>query len=188
MLLIVTIGLTAWTAMRGEDSKTTAEIVVVNKLTKSTIQHKSAQVKDVSSDTYPSLDILQKLKREPTKVPVQELFGAHSWFVPPPVKKLLPIAQPAPAAPPLPYIYSGKLEGTPQGTLIFLMANNKLYTATKGQNVDQLWRLDTENDNMLRFTYLPLNLPKILLKSASSNAATTHSALALAAQNNQPTD
>jgi hypothetical protein len=45
------------------------------------------------------------------------------------------------------------------------MANNKVYTVAKGEQVDAFWRLDGEDDNQLLFTFLPLNLPQTLSKT-----------------------
>jgi len=108
-----------------------------------------------------------------------DLFRSHAWYVPPPPPKATATAfeKPVPVAPPVPFGYMGKLENTPQGTLIFLSANNKVVTVVAGQQVDTAWRLDKEDANALQFTYLPLDLPKTLSKSAkvaapaSANAA-----------------
>ncbi|MFM9835269.1 MAG: hypothetical protein ACKVOA_04125, partial [Methylophilaceae bacterium] len=61
--------------------------------------------------------------------------------------------------------------------------NNVLYTVKKGDNVTPQWRLDAENGGILRFTYIPLNLPQTLLKSTvqTSSVATAEE---VPAQNN----
>jgi hypothetical protein len=66
----------------------------------------------------------------------------------------------------VPFNYVGKLEDSPKGTQLFLMANNKLYTVLVGSDIDQEWRLDSEDVNTLTFTYLPLNLTQSLSKAA----------------------
>jgi hypothetical protein len=82
------------------------------------------------------------------------------------VKKEKPLPPPAPVAPPAPFSYIGKLEDSPKETQIFLIANNKFYSVVKGENIDQYWRLEGEDANALQLTYIPLNLPQILSKSA----------------------
>jgi hypothetical protein len=67
----------------------------------------------------------------------------------------------------------GKLENTPQGTLVFLSARNKVLSVIAGKNVDPMWRLDKEDANALYFTYIPLSLPKVLSKMARASAANT---------------
>ena len=102
-----------------------------------------------------------------------DLFKSHAWYVPPPPPKPIAIAleKPLPVAPPVPFLYMGKLENTPQGTLIFLSARNKVLTAVAGQQVDAAWRLDKEDSNSLQFTYMPLGLVKVLSKSAKAIVA-----------------
>ncbi|MEZ0315751.1 MAG: hypothetical protein ACAH10_02570 [Methylophilaceae bacterium] len=101
-----------------------------------------------------------------------DLFKSHAWYVPPPPKPVvLEVEKPVPVAPPLPFLYMGKLENTPQGTLIFLSARNKVLTAIAGQQVDAAWRLDKEDSNTLLFTYMPLGLTKVLSKSAKAIVA-----------------
>lgn len=60
----------------------------------------------------------------------------------------------------------GKLENSPKGTQIFLMENNKLYSVTMGANVNPVWRLDSEDLNSIRLTFLPLDLKQVLSKTA----------------------
>lgn len=166
-VLCITVGLTVWVAMNESDD---ADLTVVEarKNTRQTMQVKDneAQLSLIQDD---KIGITPKMfQRELQARPIKQLFTVHSWFVPPPVKKITFIPE-VPTAPPLPFEYNGKLEGTPQGTLVFLMANDKLYTASIGENVDSRWRLDAETESTLQFTYLPLNLPKELSKSATLN-------------------
>lgn len=96
-----------------------------------------------------------------------DLFKKHAWYVPPPPKPIVvKIEKPIPTAPPVPFFYIGKLENTPQGTLIFLSLRNKLVTVIAGQEVDKVWRLDKEDANALTLTYLPLGMTKVLSKIA----------------------
>jgi hypothetical protein len=102
-----------------------------------------------------------------------DVFKVHSWIVVPPVKKIKPAPPPPPVAPPAPFVYMGKLEDTPKGTLIFLMANNKLYSVIKGEKIDPLWRLDGEDMSSIHLTYIPLGLTQLLSKSARGMIAST---------------
>lgn len=101
-----------------------------------------------------------------------DLFQPHAWYIPPPPPKVVvaEIVKPIPQAPPVPFIYMGKLENTAQGTLVFLTANNKVLSAFVGKDVNPEWRLDKEDVNALYFTYIPLSLPKVLSKMARSSA------------------
>ena len=109
----------------------------------------------------------QKLQRQPLNTKVDNVFKVHSWLVVPKVVKVK-APPPPPVAPPAPFTYMGKLEDSPKGTQLFLMRGGKLYTAIKGQKIDAQWRLDSEESDTINLTYLPLNLPQVLSKSAKS--------------------
>ncbi|MGB4812291.1 MAG: hypothetical protein WBP13_07415 [Methylophilaceae bacterium] len=193
IILLVTLGLTAWTALRSGDEEvaivTTTKINLGSPISNTNTRTNSmSPIVDVKSTSDAAQSSFKGYKRVPMQQPVQDLFAVHSWYVAPPVEKVLPAPPPKPTAPPLPFIYNGKLEGTTQGTVIFLMANNNLYTVIKGEKVDQSWRLDGESETSLRFTYLPLNLPKVLLKATTSNPTITNPVDEFEAQNNQPSD
>ena len=110
----------------------------------------------------------QKLQRQPLDTKVGNVFKVHSWLVVPKVVKVKAPPPPPPVAPPAPFVYMGKLEDSPKGTQLFLMRGGKLYTAIIGQKIDAQWRLDSEESDTINLTYLPLNLPQVLSKSAKS--------------------
>lgn len=170
LALIATVALTVWTSMQPESENTADDLVSA---TTTSAQSTSNQIRNiVSSDTAiadtqtanpPStwqLRNREMLAEKPT-----DLFPVHSWAVIAPVAKIKPAPPPPPVAPPTPFTYMGKMEDGPKGTLIFLMANNKVYSVSKGENVDPFWRLDGEDANQLMFTFLPLNLPQTLSKT-----------------------
>lgn len=94
-----------------------------------------------------------------------DLFKPHDWYV---ASKPLeaPAPPPKPVAPEAPFSYLGKLEDSPQGTTFFLSENNKVYSVVAGQDIDDVWRLDTEDATTLNLTYLPLGQTQTLLKTA----------------------
>jgi hypothetical protein len=191
LLLLLTVIATAWTALSedGDNANTDIELQNVSsnaqQLQKpsapiSQVKQELTQMQLASSDTALSNTAIskntalipwQKLKREANKSPAYDLFKAHSWLVVPPAKKVKPEPPPPPVAPPAPFTYIGKLDNTPTGTQLFLMANNKLYTVVKGGNIDQQWRLDAEEGELLRLTYLPLSLQQTLSKFARPSPA-----------------
>ena len=186
LLLALTVIATAWTALQGDSDNANAEIELqpispkkqsILKLTApiSIVDQGSKIDQTLAPEqaalvTYPSnqtaLIPWQQLKREPIKTATHDLFKVHSWLVLPPVKKVKPMPPPPPTAPPVPFIYMGKLDNTPTGTQVFLMANNLLYTTIKGAKINQQWRFDGEEGELLRFTYLPLSLQQTLSKFA----------------------
>jgi len=94
-----------------------------------------------------------------------DLFKPQHWYVPP-VKTAAELAPPPPVAPQPSFAYIGKLEDGPQGTVILLASASQVYSIAVGDNVDRSWRLDKEDEQNLYLTYLPLNLPKTLLKKS----------------------
>ncbi|WP_020167592.1 MULTISPECIES: hypothetical protein [Methylotenera] len=110
----------------------------------------------------------QKLQREPLLNQPHNVFKVHSWLVVPKPVKTKALPPPPPVAPPAPFTYMGKLENSPQGTQLFLLRNGQLYTTLKGQKIDAQWRLDGDDLNNIQLTYLPLNLPQVLSKTAKS--------------------
>lgn len=186
VLLISTVLLTAWMALQEEPAeddlvadvtekpirKSTQALqkqnqmtVASNQVTKPVIEESlqpNEQVlnslpssNEVSTETSNGLRFAQNR--------AADLFKVQSWEV---IKKVKPAPPPPPMAPPAPFVYMGKLEDTPKGTQIFLLANNRVITVIKGEKIDPLWRLDAEDINSIRLTYLPLNLPQTLTKTA----------------------
>lgn len=165
VVLAITLGLTAWMEFHSTDESDAIVVVHQQRTSQNSVITDATENKTNTADAM-GLIVWQGLKRQPMTSSPQDLFKVHSWFVPPPVKKAAFMPPPPPVAPQVPFSYMGKMEDSPKGTLVFLVANNKLYSVAKGEKVDQQWRLDSEDVNTLRFTYLPLNLAQVLLKSA----------------------
>jgi hypothetical protein len=171
-LLAIAVLLTLWTFMQSDDAETTDVIELADEPVSTNIktstspdavaQLSQTEVRGIADNAI----ALNSWKREPLAAKPYNLFKVHSWLVVPPVKKVKPEPPPPPVAPPAPFTYMGKLEDTPKNTQIFLVADGKLYTPRAGEKIDQQWRLDAEEANALRLTYLPLNLPQVLSKSA----------------------
>lgn len=167
-VLVVTVALTAWTALTSSESEDSLLAEPANHVHTSVVPPAILQVeqpvmKPKVSPATPSSWQIQH--REALTEKTANLFPVHSWVVVAPIPKTKPAPPPAPVAPPTPFVYMGKLEDGPKGTQIFLMANNKVYTVTKGEKIDAFWRLDGEDANQLLFTFLPLNLPQTLSKT-----------------------
>ena len=94
-----------------------------------------------------------------------DLFRSQHWYVPPP-KTAAELAPPPPVIPEPGFAYMGKLEEGPEGTVILLASSSRLYSVSVGERIDTSWRLDKEDELSLGLTYLPLNLPKTLLKKS----------------------
>jgi len=176
IVALITVIATAWTALQGEGAVDGAsdELLTTNTSTKAiavAVPNNPHHAKKLAANNLSNNQQLipwQNMKREALADKPYDLFKVHSWLVIPPVKKIKPLPPPLPVAPPTPFTYIGKLEDSPKGTQVFLMANGKLYLAVKGEKINQQWRFDAEDANALRLTYLPLNLAQTLSKSAKS--------------------
>lgn len=166
--LLLTVGLTLWAFLQGDEPKTETEVVeLADKRLTTLIRDTNINNKqELTVDAQEKVIAWKKLKRTPLQGKVENPFKVHSWLVVPPIKKVKPVPMPTPTAPPTPFTYMGKYEETPSNKQFFLMANNRLYSATFGKNIDAQWRLDSEDSNSLGLTYLPLNLPQVLSKVA----------------------
>jgi hypothetical protein len=176
VVLLLTVAFTLWTALQDDDISDTD--VVVNKFDRP----KRNQTMSFSQKDLPVShqgDVVQRqdgvidwerLDRTAEEKP-KNLFRANNWAVAPKQqpRKQVAIAPPAPPpkpkAPPIPFAYMGRLNDGPQGNLIYLSSNDKSYSVPLGKKINGFWRLDSEDDNALYFTYLPLSLPQILPKN-----------------------
>lgn len=97
------------------------------------------------------------------------LFSSGTWFVPPPMPKLLPVVAPPPplpTAPALPYSYLGKYsEGDLQ--LVILSRGNRVVTASSGDVLENMYRIDRIETNNVIFTYLPLSISQTLVTGSN---------------------
>jgi len=180
-LLLLT--LVAIYMLNAAEEENTIDTVVTRPLkpTLLAITSNSLAVSEALNESLPDLSRKRLLTDEEAKIAKNsankeaDLFQPHAWYIPPPPPKVVvaEIVKPIPQAPPVPFVYMGKLENTAQGTQVFLTANNKVLSALVGKEVNSMWRLDKEDANALYFTYMPLSLPKVLSKMARSTAAKT---------------
>jgi hypothetical protein len=182
ILMVLTLGVTIWTATHDHSATDDDSIQLASRVVKDRhqgIQNDSIHLEQsqidnsVKTSAKNRLIPWDKLKRNAQQTNPKDVFKVHSWIVVPPVKKVKPQPPPPPVAPPAPFVYMGKLEDTPKGTLIFLLANNKLYSVVKGEKIDPLWRLDGEDMSSIHLTYIPLGLTQMLSKSARGMIAST---------------
>lgn len=176
VVLLLTIALTVWTALSPQPTEDVEIALAEPKRMPAPSQYENRKA-TVSALTVPALTIpqdtptstswLEQLKREAPQTRYHNLFTVHSWVVAPPViktnNKALP--PPTPTAPPAPFTYMGKLEDGPEGSKLFLIANNRVYAVSIGELINPFWRLDGEDENNVQLTFLPLQLPQLLSKT-----------------------
>lgn len=93
---------------------------------------------------------------------VGNVFGATSWYVPPPPPPPAPPGPPPlPTAPPLPFAYLGSYAGAAAPVLI-LAKGDRVYTVAPGDVIDGTYRVDGLSGGFVELTYLPLNVKQTL--------------------------
>jgi hypothetical protein len=109
-------------------------------------------------------------QRELNKAHKKQLFKVYKSEAPV-AQMTTPIIKPATmpdedfVVPPVPFKYVGKMDDSPKGSVVYLTANDKLYTVAKGEKIDAFWRFDEEFLLSLQLTYLPKNKPQVLIKN-----------------------
>lgn len=148
-----------------EDESVSAVVMPTKKISQT---RKQASVMEQTAITNMSAQPLILRERVLKQGHAINLFKAFKN--PAPVVKIAPPSQQktlsdeAFAVPPVPFRYIGKMDNSPKGSVVYLTANDKLYTVAKGENVDAFWRFDEEFLLSLQFTYLPKNKPQVLIK------------------------
>ena len=202
LFLILAIFLTVWSAFIS-DNTSDDDVIEINErksafvsLANSDVLNKVQNTLNNTKRSIPSpfatktdsvLIPWQQLNRETVSNKPVDIFKIHSWLEVPRVIKAAPITVPIaiqPVAPAAPFIYMGQMQDTPKGTQVFLINNGVLISVVTGEKINQQWRLDSQNESSLSLTYLPLNLPQILYKTAVATDAPTP---ALTLDSNQST-
>jgi hypothetical protein len=113
----------------------------------------------------PALD-LKKLQRPRALDPDGDPFGPRSFRPPPPKMTAQQAAQaalavpapppPPPQAPPLPFVYMGRLSEDSSST-VFLTLGDRNLVVKPGDTIDNTYKLEEVGDTAIVLTYLPMN-------------------------------
>lgn len=98
--------------------------------------------------------LVDKLKRPALPEGAKDLFTAKSWYVPPPPPKILP----RPSAPPLSFLYIGKMLEEGNHSAVFLEKQSRIFIVREGDAIDANYRVDAINPPVMTLTYLPLDI------------------------------
>ncbi|HJX19181.1 MAG TPA: hypothetical protein VJ437_13455 [Acidiferrobacterales bacterium] len=122
----------------------------------------SASAGKKTESAAPVID-LEKLKRPAARTDVVNVLGSKTWYVPPPPPKPLPPPPPPPPeAPPLPFVYMGKLQEGGGHLVFFLVKGDRVYTVRAGDVIDATYKVEGVSGGKLTLTYLPLNIQQTL--------------------------
>lgn len=107
---------------------------------------------------------LERLEPPPraTAESAGDIFGATSWYVPPPPPPAAPPLPPAaPMAPPLPFTYLGTYADAGVPVLI-LSKGDRVYTVSPGDVIDGTYRVESVTGRSAELTFLPLGARQTL--------------------------
>ena len=103
-----------------------------------------------------------RLRREANAGETGNAFESKSWYVPPPPPPPpKPLPPPPPTAPPLPFTYLGRYEGSAK-PVIFLVRGDRVLLVSAGDVIEGTYRVDGIAGTALGLTYLPLNIRQTL--------------------------
>jgi len=154
-LLVVTI---YWSFQNSdEEDDSVEEIDYVNQMERSLLREvPKIDVEQIA----PRLNEMALTKNSSKRPGNKDLFSAHDWN-PPAQTKAPPPSAPAPApakisAPPIPYLYIGKLE-TENGVSVFLNRLGETLIAKKNDVLESKYRIEEITVEKIEFRYLPLD-------------------------------
>ena len=98
---------------------------------------------------------LVKLNRQILPEDVKEIFAGKSWYVPPPPPPPVVVI---PTAPPLPFVFKGKMAEEGEKIVVFLSKQGRSYIVREGDVLDRIYSVDEVRPPVMVLTYLPLNI------------------------------
>ena len=107
----------------------------------------------------PKLSVLRERQHEDAEI--QDLFGAKSWNTPAPRAPQKPSPPPPPMAPPFPYSIAGRVVDA-HGTMIVFSNQNQNFAVRAGELLEQTYRVESIDSQVVTVTYLPLGLTQRL--------------------------
>jgi hypothetical protein len=114
----------------------------------------ASRVAAVNPDTTPI--VVARLNRDPPQAQGVDAFAARRWTTPRSSRADAVPPPAAPVAPPLPFEYTGRIEGR-EGPTFLLSRGPESFAVHAGEAIDADYRLETVSADTLTFVYVPLN-------------------------------
>ncbi|AXF04520.1 hypothetical protein [Paraburkholderia hospita] len=173
MCLIVTIALSvkAWRAPQGTSAMAAVsvgrhDVALTASSVRSAAKHDRAKSPGKATQAVSEKTSNEKLAalRKPMSLESRNNpFAASSWLPPaPPPVQAAPEPPPPPTAPPVPYVYLGKLDGSTLKPRVFLSSGDQLVIVSQGEVVDGQYRVESISDADIVLMYLPLNQRQVI--------------------------
>lgn len=128
-----------------------------------TVQAAGAATSNAPNTPETASDKLAALRKPMSLESRNNPFAASSWLPPPaPVVQAPPEPPPPPSAPPVPYVYLGRLDGSTLKPQVFLRNGDQLLIVSQGEVVEGQYRVESISDTDVVLIYLPLNQRQVI--------------------------
>ena len=180
-LLIITLGLCAWTFWQNQQQADDTSDLLAESVTtvKNAEQNQSKLAQSIpaqpqnklanSSLVAPNNGLPNTQLSSATSQRYVNLFKAQQWVTP--VKEVASVTEnqvfEQPPPPVLPFVYLGQFQDK-SGLVIYLMGKTNLYTVAQGELIDQQYRLESISESAIVLTYLPQNIRQTLFIKRNS--------------------
>jgi hypothetical protein len=128
----------------------------------------ASAVANDSARSQPQLDLRRLNQTDAAanaEISSDHAFRAMSWYVPPPPPPPRPpprpMPPPLPTAPPMPFSFLGRYEDE-ETRVILLVRNERIYTVSEGEVIDNTYRVERLAGGQLELIYLPLNIKQTI--------------------------
>jgi hypothetical protein len=101
--------------------------------------------------------LVDQLKRPAFSDRAKDVFPSKSWYVAPLPSKIVEKAPP-PTAPPIAYVYIGKMVEEGNHLAVFLENKGRIFIVRMGDTIDGKYRVDAIAPPVMKLTYLPLDI------------------------------
>jgi hypothetical protein len=156
MLLTAALSAAAWV----RDGDKAAETEVVEAPAR---QARSIGAAPVRKEQAAERVHLEKLRMHPSPEKTDDAFASRSWRKPAPKPSLAKavVVAPPPSAPPLPFVYMGKLLSD-EARAVFLTQGERNLVVHEGDVIDSIYRVEKLSDAGLTFVHLPTGIQQNL--------------------------
>jgi hypothetical protein len=104
---------------------------------------------------------LDRFERPGFGTKANDLFASRNWSPAPRPSAAAPVKAPAPAAPPLPFAFFGRMQEEGR-TVVFLARGARTFTVAAGDTIDGVYRIEEIGRENVVLTYLPLKQTQTL--------------------------
>ncbi len=162
-LLALTLCAAVWVSGESENKVDTVEKTPTKVIAEKTHEDKHQRGNQANDQRGLPLNKLQRHAISVTALAEgNNPFSAKSWYSPPPPIPTASLPPAAPTAPPLPFVYAGKLQEDVGNSVFYLTHDEQFFAVKQGETFDNIYRLEGVENGKLIILYLPLKIKQFL--------------------------